>query len=467
VPNVLDATGLTLKTSAELIAYFTNAYQTIYGADVNLDQDSPDGQMMMIFVQAVLDQQDITMQIYNSFDPDNTFGVVLDQRIAINGIQRKGGTFTVTPETIVVDRALSLIGINDDPNNPYTVQDSAGTMWQLQTTQNFASAGTYIASFQAALPGAVLSLPNTITIPITQVLGVDSVNNPSSYSVLGINEETDPTVKIRRQQSTALGSQGFLSGLYAALNNINGVSFAKVYENDTGVTDGDGVPSHSIWVIIAGSAAAVDIANAIYLKRNAGCGMFGAQSYLITQADGSLFAILWDFVTPDTLYIKFTATSIDGINAPNLAAIRSGLVTSFVPGVYQTVNISALAAAVQAIDSNTLVTNAGFSTSATGPFTTTLTPSAKNLQFIVTSPNIIIIPIIELPINPTVAHGGAIQFSALGGYGAYTFTLQVNNSGGTCSTSGAYVAGGTFPVTDTVRVTDSQGNFTDTNVSVT
>ncbi len=365
MPNSIGPTGLEVATRAEIIAAYTTAFQTIYGADINLDQDSPDGQMIGIFTQSILDLEDLLVQIYNMFDPDNAVGVVLDQRVAINGIQRQAGTFTITPITIVTSQACNLYGLDqaEDPNPQpvYTVQDNAGNKWLLQTTQLIGAPGTYVASFRAELPGANLTIPNTIDIPVTIVLGVTSVNNPTLYTTLGMNEESDAALKVRRQKSVSLASQGYLAGLLAALENISGMASAFVYENNTSATDGDGVPGHSIWVIVSGTASDAEIANAIYTKRNAGCGMKGSTTYAVTQVDGSPFIVRWDVVLFENLFIVFTATSIDGVNVPNIQAIRPALVNSFVPGVNQEVNINALATQVQAVDPNTLVTNAGFS----------------------------------------------------------------------------------------------------------
>jgi hypothetical protein len=319
--------------------------------------------MMMIFIQSVLDIANLLSQIYNSFDPDNAVGNVLDQRVAINGLVRQAGTFTLTNITLVMSQSVNLYGLDQTAQSVFTVADNAGNQWQLQTTQLGVS-GTQVYAFQAANPGAVLTTPNTITIPVTVVLGVTSINNPTTYTSLGINAETDAALRIRRLQSVSLASQGYYAGLLAALENINGVTSAFVYENWTSATNVAGVPGHSIWVIVAGTGAAASIANAIYTKRNACCGMFGATSYVITQVDGSSFIVLWDSVTAQNLFVSFTATSVNGVTPPNIAAVRSGLVSSFVPGVYSEVNINTLATLVQAIDPNTLVTSAGFSTGA-------------------------------------------------------------------------------------------------------
>ncbi len=361
MPNLLSATGLATATRAELVTFFTTQYQQIYGADINLASDTPDGQMMNIYIQSVLDLQDLLVQIYNSFNPDNAIGVVLDQRVAINGIQRQAGTFTITDITIVTSQSVNLYGLDQTVQDIYTVSDNAGNLWQLETTQLGVVAGTNVFAFQAAVPGAQLTVPNTITVQVTIILGVVSVNNPTTYTTLGINEESDAVLKVRRQKSVSLASQGYLAGLLAALENINGITSAFVYENNTGFTDADGIPGHSIWVIVAGTAPDADIAQAIYTKRNAGCGMFGSESYTITQVDGTPFIVYWDMVIASDLFITFVVTSINGTTPPNIEAIRAGIATDFIPGVNEEVNINSLATLVQTYDPNALVTGAGFS----------------------------------------------------------------------------------------------------------
>lgn len=357
-------------TREELLEFFTTSFKRIYGPDIDISSNTPDGQIINIIIQAALDDEDLLTQIYNSFDPDEAVGKVLDQRVAINGIQRQGGTYTITPITLVNSQSINLYGLDgaiinpdvrDDGQEIFTVQDDAGNKWFLLETELGLSAGTHVLNFRAALPGEQLTVPNTITIPATIVLGVDSVNNPTSYTTLGINEESDAQLKIRRQKSVSLGSQGYYKGLLGALQNIVGVTFAAVYENVTSVTDSDGVPGHSIWVIIGGTAQPADIANAIYTKRNAGCGMRGNETYVINQVDGTPFIVNWDNVIPSSIFLTFTATSINGVTPPNIAAIRSGLVTQFTPGVSVEIDVNQLATAVQKIDPNTLVTSAGFS----------------------------------------------------------------------------------------------------------
>lgn len=466
MPNVLDATGLTTSTQAELVTKFQTRMQAIYGADINLDPDSPDGQKMMIFIQIVLDNLDLLTQVYNSFDPDQALGITLDQRVAYNGIQRQKGTFTITPISITVSKALTLYGLDQEIEDIYTVSDNAGNQWQLVNTQSPSGAGTSIYNFQSSVAGARTTLLNTITAPVTIILGVTTINNPTTYITLGIDEESDNDLKDRRRKSVALGSQGYYDGLIAALENITGIGDAFVIENKTGTTDGDGIPSHAIWVIVSGSAAAADIAFAIYKKRNSAAGMKGAESYVITQADGSFFIVNWDVVTVENLFIKVTLTSLDVVTLPDIAGIRAGLPISFTPGVFEKVNINDLATAIQVIDNNSLVTNEGFFTDENGPFVNTLTPSSKDKQFSVSSANIILLPMQIAPLDSLVASLGTVNFSALGGFSTLVFSIEIDNSGGSIDSGTGVFTAGAGTGTDTIRATDTLGNFAETTVVV-
>jgi len=395
MPNIIDASGLTTKTKDEIVTYLNGQFQTAYGADINLEPSSPDGQIIGIIAQLAVDNLDLQTQIYNTFNPDNAIGTTLDARAALNGIERKGGTFTLTNITVVTDRALSLAGLDAEIDNPdgvgYTVQDSSGNKFILAASQVIAGAGTYVYQFRAKDIGAVLTVPNTITTPVTIVLGVVSVNNPTALTSLGIDQEQDSPMKVRRQRSLALSSRGYLEGLLAALLNVNSVTAAFVYENVTGAVDGDGVPEHSIWVIVNGGSDA-DVAAAIYSKRNAGCGMKGSEVVNVLQVDGTLFTIKFDRVTAQNLYIQLTMTPLDGVGTIDTTYMKAQIVARLVPGVFEQVNINELSTIVQQIDPNALVVPTvgdGFSLTA-GSYTSTLTPSAKNRQFALATARIVI-----------------------------------------------------------------------------
>ena len=203
--------------------------------------------------------------------------------------------------TLVITSNVTLYGLDNQSNNPFTVSDSSGNQYQLLVTNTF-SPGTYngvnSVAFQAAVLGPVSSVVNTITNIVTVTNGVASVNNDYTYTTLGQNEETDAQLRIRRAESTSLPSKGYLAGLYGGLLGINGVTYVSVQENNTNIvssTSAGGIPPHSIWVIVATSTSlttvqsngytlAYNIAQVIYNKRNAGCGQTNSGSGAVGTA---------------------------------------------------------------------------------------------------------------------------------------------------------------------------------------
>jgi len=470
MPNLLDQNGLQVATQTEQVTFLTGWYESIYGQGIDLSSSSQDGQMLRIYVQVVMDIADVIQGVYNSRDINQAVGTQLDT--LVYWIQRQGGTYTIQNLLVTVPGAMTLYGLDQTALPVFSFQDPQGNVYQLQTTQNPAGAGSYSYSFQAQNPGAVSSALNTINIPVTVVPNVAG-NNPTTYTTLGQDEETDFYFRLRALASVAIPSQGFFGGLYATLGNVPQAAKVQVYENPEDTVSPNqycsvaGVPGHGIWCVVQGSAAPADVAQAIYSQRSLGCNMRGAQVYNVTQDDGSLFPIFWDFVSNGRLYIQMTVQSINGTTPPNIAAILAQLPGLLLPTSGTEVNINEVATLVQEIDPNTLVTSCGLSLSSTGPFTALVNPSSAAEQLRVASADIYILPMALLPQTSAVAAGGPVQFYAYGGIQTgYVYSISTNNSGGTINAStGAYVAGST-PGVDTITVTDSNSNTATASVVV-
>lgn len=305
--DLLNEDGLTVKTAAEITTDIATDLRSAYGNDINLDQNSPDGQVVGIITQISTDLRELLVGINNGFDPDQAQGDLLDQRVTINNIERKGGTYTVQPISITVDRTVILEGLDADydliAGTGYTVQDNAGTQFILADTTTL-TAGTTSLNFRAKDLGSVNVTVGTITNPVTVVLGVTAVNNPSAALQIGEDQETDAQLRVRRESSIANNSLGYLDGLRGALLAVTGVSEAKVYENVTNAIDADGIAAHGIWCIVEGGAND-DIAQVIYAKKSYGADMTGAVEVAIDTASGGVFTAKFDRPSAENLYIRF------------------------------------------------------------------------------------------------------------------------------------------------------------------
>lgn len=394
--NTLDATGLTVQTQPEIVADFVVGYTTIYGADINLDSNTPDGQMINIYATALTDNLDLLLLVYNQFSLQNAFGVQVDNLVALNGMQRQAGTFTIAQVAVTVSQALTLPGQDVLISNPnatvFTVSDNAGNQYQLQTSHVFSGAGSATLAFAAVNIGQTLTSPNTITIIVTPLLGVSSVNNPSVTSdVIGTNEESDVQLKIRQGQSFKLGSTGPADTIRAQLLNTAGIVDAFVPENDTNAIV-NGVPAFGIWTIVNKTTATdAEIAQVIYTKKTIGCAQktAAAHSYVITRPAGNTFTAYWDLAIGQSLYIAFTIKPVNGVDTFNVSALAASLASALAFKLNQSAFVGDIIRAMQIIAPNGYLINTVVGT-APGPASQVVTPSDYQHYFTVIAANITI-----------------------------------------------------------------------------
>lgn len=306
--SILDANGLTIDTLPEIVTQLEDGNKLIYGNDIIIDSNSPDGQLINLYAQSKRDVLELLNQVYSGFSLNNAIGTVLDERVSLLSIQRQGATFTQQQVQITVSGALTLQGLDSFANDlngiGYTVADNTGTQFILLDTINIAVAGTYNLTFRAKDLGSITTIPNTITNPITTVLGVTAINNPTGVLVVGLNGELDSVLRIRAKQSPANKSTGYINGLEGSLKNVSGVTDVKVFENFTTLPDIYGTPAHTIWAICEGGAN-TDIANTIYTNKNGGCGLRGTVIVDILQDNGSIFTAKFDRPQSVSLWIRF------------------------------------------------------------------------------------------------------------------------------------------------------------------
>lgn len=389
--NIIDANGIQIESLADIINDIINGTPLvpgliqIYGPDINVDSNTPDGQWINIFALSKMDIELLCLQIYASFDPMQAVGVSLDALCQLNSssLVRKGGIYTEVAVTVNVNGSINLSGI--DTSSPFTISDNNGNLFYLLVSATLTN-GNNTLNFQSQRIGFIQVLPNTLTIPVSIIAGVNTVNNPASPYQVGSNQETDSQLRIRRAQSTAIPSQGFNQSLYGGLRQIDGLDQAVVYENDTNVTNADSVPGHSIWVIVDGGSD-IDVANTIYTYRNAGCGMYGSTTVAITQVDGTTFDIKFTRAIDENLFVNLTVTSLSG-GSIDATALATALAAQYVLTIYQIADITSITALVHSINPDALVQSAGVCDSSGGSFADSLLPTLKNNIWVLLSSNI-------------------------------------------------------------------------------
>ena len=370
MPNSLDATGLTVASTTEIVSGLVTSLQGIYGPDINVASNTPDGQLINIFAQSSSDLLELLLSVYNSFSVDNAYGTLLDQRVALNGLSRKQGTYTLTNVTVVTKGAVTLPGLDGNilssSGTGFTVKDDSGNQFILAATTVISAAGTYVLPFRAQAIGRVQTTPNTITNIVTGILNASSVNNPTVATSTGVDEETDAQLRIRHTASFSLAATGTADSVEAALLAIPDVTDAYVVENATPATV-NGVPANSIWAIVTGGTP-IEIAGAIYAKKGLGCGQRGAISYVITRPNGTGFTAIWDSSISQNLYIRFQIHPRTTGQTFDTAAIAVKLAAALQYKLNQSPTVGDVVTAMIAIAPTSYQTNLGVSTDGTNWF---------------------------------------------------------------------------------------------------
>jgi hypothetical protein len=116
--------------------------------------------------------------------------------------------------------------------------------------------------------------------------------------------------------------------MFTALASLTNVTDVAVYENDTDVTDADGIPAHSLWVVVEGGAVA-DIVESMTKNKTGGKGIVGAVTGTFNESvlrpDGATFVIVHDMTFDRPVFVpvlvRLTATRKDAADPVDEALI--------------------------------------------------------------------------------------------------------------------------------------------------
>ena len=199
-----DGNGLKVATTNQIYEFFKTKLEEIIVENVNLEQNTPDGQILNIFTQATKEMSDVLQYTYNAINVNLAEGVNLDNLVALNGIKRNGGSFTSLPITLKINQNVSLKGLDDDINNEdgtgFSISDDNNNKYileksiDLEYTQEH---DTFILDFRAQYKGVNEPILNSIKNIDTPILGVISVNNESAPTYKGSEEESDYDLRNR------------------------------------------------------------------------------------------------------------------------------------------------------------------------------------------------------------------------------------------------------------------------------
>ena len=329
IPVITD-TGITGGDFAAWLAWRQGVYQAIFGADIDLGNDTQDGQLIAIEAQKDADLTAACIAVYNSFSPSTAQGVGLSSVVKINGLARLVPTFSSFPLVIVGVASRTTITNGE-------VQDSNGNNWLLPASVTIPNSGAITVTVTAQVAGAVVPPAAGASLAIqTPTFGWQTATaaTGSVYSagaITGTPVETDAALRVRQAVSTELPAQTIVDGIWGALQNLPGVTRAQRYENNTGSPNSFGMPSPAVAFVVQGGTQA-QIIGVIGLLMTPGIPLFGNIAATWTSVAGSTRAIKYSSPTESTISVALTilplsgwSTAIQPVIAQNIATYLSSL----------------------------------------------------------------------------------------------------------------------------------------------
>ena len=298
----VTASGISAPDYQTILSTITEYFQQIYGTDAYLEPDSKDGQLVALVALAVHDANNTAIQVYNSFSPSSGMTDALTRNVKINGIARKAATNSTVDVTLTGTAGTTITN--------GSVKDANGVIWNLPASVTIDVSGSVTVTATCANSGAVAAVAGSITKINTPTRGWTAVSNASAATV-GSAAETDAQLRVRQNQSVAIPALTPFDAVDGAIANVAGVTRHKLYENDTGAVNSDGIPAHSIAAIVDGGDI-TDIAQTIRGKKGQGVATFGSTTVTVPDKYDNPHAISFSRSTDVPIYVAITLKVFTG-----------------------------------------------------------------------------------------------------------------------------------------------------------
>lgn len=242
----LSKNGFNRPNQAEIREDLDNQQRELFGADVNLNDKSPNGIINGILSYTFSKLWELAEKVWHSSHPSQAIGKQLDYLTVFFGTQRRRSRF-----------AMVTLKIKGTPN--YTVpfgrlyERTDGNDSQYMQLEDCVldENGDGLVDATCVLAGSLGNAPkNVITVQVEPDSDVISVTN-EDVAEGGVNEETDEELRTRLESSHSTLGSGTINAIYSDLIAVDGVRAVKIKVNETSV-EKDGLPPHSIGVYTFG-----------------------------------------------------------------------------------------------------------------------------------------------------------------------------------------------------------------------
>lgn len=301
----IQPNGFVVPTASELLEAVVNDEHSLIKADLDTDPDSPTGQQNGIFVAQLARVWELVGALESSRSRDGAENALLDEQGKLTGTARDAArattvvcTCTLTGgTTITTSHLASVVGKPETTFSP--VADFSAP-----------STGTHSVVFQCTETGPVAVSSGTLTVISTPVSGWTAITNASA-GITGTDIASDADTRVEQESDLSAAGSTTAAAIEADIRyndasgaGVAGVLYCKCLENVTETVDGNGLPAHSIEVVVYtdGTTVTAELVEAIFKAKGAGTETYGALSGTYYDDNGDSHLVRYSVVTDVPVY---------------------------------------------------------------------------------------------------------------------------------------------------------------------
>jgi len=342
--------GFQPPTISDLDALIVADQRALIDPNLDTDPDSPTGQLNGIFESHLREVWEVAGIAYNGFDPDAAEDFTLDSLCALTGTTRAPATpsrFTATRQIALTLNANTTVPGSDGvpgAGTVFSVNGNPSVRFTLDTDVTSTSAGVYYGDATCTVTGPVNCNANTLTVIVTPVTGLLSVNNPTDVA-LGTNEDNNQQLRQRRENDLRASGAGTLDSLRARIfaivlsDGTEPILNVTTFENEELTTDPiTGNPGKSVECLvfdgIVPGCPNNTIAQVIWGAKPAGIQLIGNTSGQAVDATGAQKTV--PFSRPTIMAVKMSISiSVNSVTYAGDQAALTELINYFQEKVNQ------------------------------------------------------------------------------------------------------------------------------------
>jgi uncharacterized phage protein gp47/JayE len=344
--------GFVPKPLTVIQSDMAEGFRAQYGESVKTVPESALGQLIGVVSERLSELWEVNQAVDSAFDPDKATDAAQDFLCAITGTVRDPATYSTVTATLtgtagtaiglgkVASVAVTKVKFQNtvadtitavaawQATHAYILGDRVtlgGKVYQCITAGTSAGAGgptgtgtditdntahwRYLGDgtgaidipFQAQETGPLIASAFTLTTIESPTGGWSNVTNLLDAHE-GSDIESNADLRIKRENELVAGDTATVEAIRVAMLKVDDVVSCTVFQNTTDAVNGDGLPPHSVEVLVLGGVDQ-DVANKVWLEVGAGIATYGNQTSVVVDSEGNNQSVKWSRPTAKPVYI--------------------------------------------------------------------------------------------------------------------------------------------------------------------